>query len=234
VLICLRGTAPAADFERDTIKTSVGNLVVTFIGHGTLMMQVAGKTIHVDPVSRYADYGTLPKADIVLITHHHGDHCDAKAIEKIRSAATVVLMSKTCAAMVTGGNVIANGETRRLDQLTVSAMPAYNLKNQKEDGTVFHPRGEGNGYILTVGTTRLYIAGDTENTPEMKSLKSIDYAFLPMNMPYTMTPEMVADAAKAFRPKVLYPYHYGSTDPKKLVELLKDEQGIEVRIRRMK
>jgi L-ascorbate metabolism protein UlaG (beta-lactamase superfamily) len=97
----------------------------------------------------------------------------------------------------------------------------------------FHPKGEGNGYVLTFGDTRIHIAGDTENTPEMKALRNIAYAFLPMNLPYTMTPEMAADAALAFRPKVLYPYHYGDTDTGRLIELLKDAEDIEVRIRRM-
>jgi L-ascorbate metabolism protein UlaG (beta-lactamase superfamily) len=103
----------------------------------------------------------------------------------------------------------------------------------RPDGAPYHPKGEGNGYIVTIGTTRFYIAGDTENTPEMKTLKNIDVAFLPMNLPYTMTPDMVADAAKAFKPGILYPYHYGETDPARLVELLKSVRGIEVRIRKM-
>jgi L-ascorbate metabolism protein UlaG (beta-lactamase superfamily) len=104
----------------------------------------------------------------------------------------------------------------------------------REPGLPFHPRGVGNGYIVTLGDTRLYIAGDTENIPEMKQLKKIDIAFLPMNLPYTMTPEMVADAAKAFKPAILYPYHYGETDPSKLVDLLKDEKELDVRVRKMK
>jgi L-ascorbate metabolism protein UlaG (beta-lactamase superfamily) len=101
-------------------------------------------------------------------------------------------------------------------------------------GNPFHPKGQGNGYIITFGDKRVYIAGDTENTPEMKQLKNIDVAFLPMNLPYTMTPEMVADGAKAFKPKILYPYHYGQTDPNKLIELLKDSKDIEVRIRNLR
>jgi len=105
--------------------------------------------------------------------------------------------------------------------------------HKRDNGQPFHPEGVGNGYILTFGDKRVYVAGDTENIPEMKTLQGIDVAFLPMNLPYTMTPEMVADAAKSFRPKILYPYHYGDTDTSKLLELLKDEQEIEVRIRQM-
>jgi L-ascorbate metabolism protein UlaG (beta-lactamase superfamily) len=115
----------------------------------------------------------------------------------------------------------------------IEAVPAYNIVNKRDATHVYHPKGEGNGYILTLGDKRIYIAGDTENTPEMKALKNIDVAFLPMNLPYTMTPEMVADAVRAFRPEILYPYHYGETDPQILVDLLKDEKSTEIRIRRM-
>ena len=125
---------------------------------------------------------------------------------------------------------MANGESRTVQGIKIEAVPAYNIVNARP----FHPKGVGNGYVLTLGDTRVYIAGDTENTPEMKALKNIDIAFLPMNLPYTMTPEMVADAAKAFKPKVLYPYHYGDTDTQKLVDLLKGEKGIEVRIRNLR
>jgi L-ascorbate metabolism protein UlaG (beta-lactamase superfamily) len=127
-----------------------------------------------------------------------------------------------------------NGDSRTFVGITIEAVPAYNLVQKRPDGRPFHPKGEGNGYVLTFGSTRVYVAGDTENTPEMKGLKSIDVAFLPMNLPYTMTPAQVADAVKAFRPKVLYPYHYGETDPGALKELLKGEKGIEVRIRPMR
>jgi L-ascorbate metabolism protein UlaG (beta-lactamase superfamily) len=123
-----------------------------------------------------------------------------------------------------------NGDSKTIQGVKITAVPAYNLVHKRDTGEFFHPKGEGNGYVLTFGGTRIYIAGDTENTPEMKALQDIDYAFLPMNLPYTMTPEMVADAAKAFRPAVLYPYHYGDTDTNQLKELLKDEKDIDVRI----
>ena len=112
-------------------------------------------------------------------------------------------------------------------------MPAYNLVHNGQPDQPFHPKGSGNGYVITFGNQRVYVAGDTENTPEMKALKSIDIAFLPMNLPYTMTPEMVADAARTFKPKILYPYHFGKTDTARLVSLLKDQPEIEVRIRPM-
>ena len=118
-----------------------------------------------------------------------------------------------------------NGDKQTIAGLQIEAVPAYNILHKREDGQPFHPKGVGNGYILTFGNTRLYLAGDTENIPEMKNLHDIDIAFLPMNLPYTMTPEMVADAARMFKPRILYPYHYGNTDTNKLVELLKDEKG---------
>jgi L-ascorbate metabolism protein UlaG (beta-lactamase superfamily) len=220
-------------FEKDVVETSAGDLEVTFIGHGTLMFTFDGKTIHVDPWSKLADYSKMPKADLILLTHHHGDHLDAAAIEQLRGENTVVVLTELCAKTVKGGIVMKNGDEQSIMGIDVLAVPAYNLVHKRDNGEVFHPRGEGNGYVLTFGDKRVYIAGDTENTPEMKALKNIDYAFLPMNLPYTMTPEMVADAVRAFRPRVLYPYHYGQTDTSRLAALLRDTPDIEVRVRRM-
>lgn len=225
--------AAGGGFETETVKTSAGDLGISFIGHGSLMLKFAGKVIHVDPWSRLADYQTLPKADLILITHEHADHLDLKAIESIRGAKTVIVLTKKCSEKVKDGVVMINGDVRTVLGIKIEAVPAYNLVHFRPDGIPFHPKGEGNGYILTFGTTRMYIAGDTEDTPEMKALKNIDIAFLPMNLPYTMTPDMVAAAARAFKPKILYPYHYGDTDPSKLVALLKGARDIEVRIRKM-
>jgi L-ascorbate metabolism protein UlaG (beta-lactamase superfamily) len=126
-----------------------------------------------------------------------------------------------------------NGDVKTIEGLKIEAVPAYNLVHMRSEGVPFHPKGSGNGYVVTFGDKRIYVAGDTENIPEMKKLKDIDYVFLPMNLPYTMTPEMVADAAKAFKPKILYPYHYGKTDPSKLVALMEDTPQVEIRIRKM-
>jgi L-ascorbate metabolism protein UlaG (beta-lactamase superfamily) len=227
-------TAAQERLETDVIKTSAGHLEITFIGHGTLMFRFGGKVIHLDPWTQLADYTKLPKADLIMITHEHMDHLDLKAVEMIRTGKTAVFCSKICAAQVKGATVMNNGDVRTFEGLEVKAVPAYNLLHKRENGQPFHPPGDGNGYILSFGDKKVYVAGDTENIPEMKKLKGMDIAFLPMNLPYTMTPEMVADAAKAFRPKILYPFHYGETDTSRLVALLKDEKGIEVRIRRMK
>jgi len=222
------------DAEKDVIHTKGGDLEITFLGHGTLMLRYQGKIIHIDPWSRVADYGTLPKADLILVTHHHGDHLDVSAIDAVRTKQTIVLVTQECSTKVAEGVVMRNGESRDVVGITVTAVPAYNLVHVRDSGEPFHPKGQGNGYVIDFAGTKVYVAGDTENTPEMKALKMIDVAFLPMNLPYTMTPEMVADAVKAFRPRILYPYHYGETEVSKLLDLLKDVEGVEVRVRNMK
>ncbi|MBN1977876.1 MAG: MBL fold metallo-hydrolase [Anaerolineae bacterium] len=223
----------ATQFEKDVIQTSAGDLEITFLGHGTLMLAFDGKIIHVDPFGRVADYAKLPKADLVLITHEHGDHMDPGALAHVRTAQTEVVLTETCAEQVKGGIVMRNGDARTVKGVPIEAVPAYNMVHKRPNGQPFHPKGVGNGYILTFGDTRVYVAGDSENTPEMKALRDIDCAFLPMNLPYTMTPEMVADVAKVMQPKILYPYHYGDTDTSRLAALLKEQPGIEVRIRKL-
>jgi L-ascorbate metabolism protein UlaG (beta-lactamase superfamily) len=221
-------------FETDVVKTSAGDLKITFLGHGSLMFSFGGKIIHVDPYSSVADYPQLPKADLIVICHEHQDHLDPKALDAIRTEKTVVVANPTAGKQVEGSIVMKNGDVRTVEGLRMEAVPAYNVVHKRDTAEHFHPKGVGNGYIITFGDKRVYVAGDTENIPEMKQLKNIDIAFLPMNLPYTMTPEMVTDAAKLFNPKILYPYHYGETETSKLVVLLKASPGIEVRIRRMK
>jgi L-ascorbate metabolism protein UlaG (beta-lactamase superfamily) len=220
-------------FEVDTIKTSAGNLEITFIRHASLMFKFADKIIHVDAVSDMADYSTLPQADLILVTHEHYDHFDKKAIKVLEKENTPIVLTESCGRDFKNCVVMKNGDTKTVSGFNIEAVPAYNIINKRQDGKPFHPKGVGNGYIITFGDKRVYVAGDTENTPEMKSLKNIDIAFLPMNLPYTMTPEMVADAAKTFKPKILYPYHFGETNTSKLIELLKANKDIEVRIRQM-
>jgi L-ascorbate metabolism protein UlaG (beta-lactamase superfamily) len=215
-------------FQSDALKTSGGDLKMTFIGHGTLMFEFAGKVIHIDPVSMYADYATLPKADLILVTHEHGDHWDVKAIQSLTKADTTLIINQGLAKQLSSGTVMKNGDARTVLGIKIEAVPSYNSEKQ------FHPKGNGNGYVITFADKRVFVAGDTENVPEIKALKNIDVTFLPMNLPFTMTPEQVADAAKAMQPKILYPYHFGNTDTNALVNLLKDEKGIEVRIRELK
>jgi len=233
VFVVLMGLAVVAqgDFKTDSLKTSQGDLEITFIGHGSLMFTFKGIVIHVDPFSRLTDYSNLPKANLILITHDHRDHLDPKALENVRTQKTILVLTETCAEKIKGGIVMKNGDVRTVGGLQIEAVPAYNLVHMRSEGVPYHPKGVGNGYVITFGDKRVYIAGDTENTPEMKALQNIDLAFLPMNLPYTMTPEMVADAAKAFKPEILYPYHYGKTDTLKLEELMKGTANVEVRIR---
>jgi L-ascorbate metabolism protein UlaG (beta-lactamase superfamily) len=229
-------TASENKIETEIINTTWGPLKISFIGHGTVMFQIKKLVIHVDPFSRVADYSTLPKADLVLLTHHHGDHLDSSAIDKIKTKDTIVVLTRLCREKYNSDTVMANGDIKTIRDIKIEAVPAYNIVHKRSNGAPYHPRGEGNGYVLTFGDKRVYIGGDTENTPEMKALEHIDAAFLPMNLPYTMTPEMVVDAVKAFKPKILYPYHFGfgKTDLAKLESLMKDVKGVDLRIHNRK
>lgn len=221
-------------FIEDTFPPAPLDLKITFVAHGTLWMTYGGTIIHVDPVGEHADYSALPRADLILVTHEHSDHLDPEAISALRKETTTVVVGSKCAGRVPGAVVLHNGDSRSFNGIRVEAVPAYNVVHVRAPGSPYHPRGNGNGYVLTLGARRVYVAGDTENTREMKALKGIDIAFLPMNLPYTMTPEMVFDAVTAFRPKVLYPYHFGETDTSRIRSLLASEKDIEVRIRPMK
>ncbi|MCP5047858.1 MAG: MBL fold metallo-hydrolase [bacterium] len=217
----------------DTIKTSDGDLKISFIGHGSLMFRFKGMVIHADPFSRLADYGKLPKADLVLVTHHHGDHMDPKALKMIGTDKTQVLLTKLASEKAEGkiGDIIKPGETKVVKGLKVETLPAYNLVHKQENGEFFHVKGDCNSYVVTFGDKRIFIGGDTENTPEMKALENIDVAFLPMNLPFTMTEEMVADAAAGFKPAILYVYHFRpeKADFEKLKGLMKDLEKVELR-----
>ena len=219
--------------EFDKIVTSSGIVELHFIGHGSLMFKVNGFVIYIDPVRSSGNYDFLPKADIILVTHEHGDHLDVSLIAELKKPGTLLFCNQNSLAKVSWAMAMKDGDRQEINNIVIEAVPAYNIVNESSPGHPFHPKGVGIGYILTIGGKRFYVAGDTENTPEMKSLRNIDVAFLPMNLPYTMTPAMVADAALAFKPKILYPYHFGETDTNEIVKLLKDS-GIEVRIRSLK
>jgi L-ascorbate metabolism protein UlaG (beta-lactamase superfamily) len=217
----------------DKINTSSGIVEMRFIGHGSLMFSINNFVIYIDPVRTSGSYENLPKADMILVTHEHGDHLDPDLIKTLRKDATIMFSNENAAASVSWTKVMKAGDINIVNGITIMAVPAYNIKNMRAPGQPFHPKGVGNGYVITIGDKKFYVAGDTENIPEMKNLKNIDVAFLPMNLPYTMTPEMVADAAKSFNPAILYPYHYGNTNTEEIVNLLKNS-GIEVRIRNLK
>ena len=217
----------------DTFTTPGGKeVVITAIKHASLRIQFGGLEIQVDPVGAKCepatDYSAFPKADLVLVTHEHFDHFDRDAIAALQKEGTQVVANQNVRRMLGFGTALANGESRKLDNgVSIDAVPAYNTTPGRDK---FHPKGRDNGYVLTLDGLRIYIAGDTEDIPEMASLKDIDIAFLPCNQPYTMTPEQVAKAAKTTRPKVLFPYHYSETPVKKGADLLAGS-GIDVRIR---
>jgi len=219
--------------ESDVFKTAAGDLRITFIGHASLLFHFNGLNIYVDPDGRRFDFDRLPKADIILVTHQHGDHFDPAAIGRLRRDATQIFVSPACLPLPAAARSLRNGDSAQAQGMNIEAVPAYNIVHQRPGGQPFHPRGEGNGYVLTFAGLRVYVAGDTENIPEMRGLMDIDVAFLPMNLPYTMTPEMTAQAARVIKPRILYPYHFSDTDTQKLVTLLKGDPAIEVRIRKL-
>ena len=209
-------------------------VAIALIKHGTLALRYKGLTCHVDPVGGYGkptDYGAeFPRADVILVTHEHGDHFDRDAIAALTDAGRTLLVTNTrCAEMLGYGDVMANGDERVLPgDVHLRAVPAYNYT---EGRTQFHPKGRDNGFVLGIDGLRIYIAADTEDVPEMAELKDIDVAFLPVNQPYTMTVEQCVRAASVIAPRVLIPYHFSNTDLRALPELL---PGIDVRLREMK
>ncbi|MBI9054190.1 MAG: MBL fold metallo-hydrolase [Bacteroidales bacterium] len=235
-LVLLSTICFAQDLQTDIFNTNKGDLKINFVKHGSIFFEFDGKTIHIDPVLRMGNYENYPKADLIIITHHHGDHFDLNAIDLLLKENTKIILTQTCDEIsenISAIIVMQNGDVLNINQMEIEAVPAYNIMNKRENGVPFHPKGEGNGYILKLADKTIYVAGDTENIPEMESFSDIDIAFLPMNLPYTMTPEMVAKAAKVFNPNILYPYHYGNTNTSTLIDLLKVEKNIEVRIKKM-
>lgn len=220
--------------EMDEFVAEDGILVRIFcIKHGSVCMQLGDRWLYVDPVGKMippaTDYSILPKADYILITHEHGDHLDADAISKLTKEGTRIITNRRSNEILGKQSVVmSNGDSILLDNmLKIKAVPAY---NNSPDKLQFHPQGRDNGYILTVFGMRIYVAGDTEDIPEMNEIKNVDVAFLPCNLPYTMTPEQCTHAAKMIIPRVLFPYHYGKTEITKVVEML-DGSGVDVRIR---
>ena len=217
----------------DVFRTASGKeLKFHCLVHASIRIQYDGKEIQIDPVSKMGqkviDYASMPKADYIFVTHEHGDHFDKSALATLRSSQTRLVTNQRCADMLGTGEAMKNGDSKQIaDGISVEAVPAY---NNTEGHLQFHPKGRDNGYVITIDGLRIYIAGDTEDIEEMAKLKDIDIAFLPCNQPYTMTPDQLVRAAKMVKPRVLFPYHYGSTDVSTLPALLKDE-GIDVRIR---
>jgi L-ascorbate metabolism protein UlaG (beta-lactamase superfamily) len=227
------GSTATDRYEVDEFKTKSGKTIrFHALMHASIRAEYDGREIEIDPVQklrdRVVDYSVMPKADYIFVTHEHMDHFDRNAIKQLSSENTKLITNKRCGDQLGYGAVMANGDRLKIaDDITVEAVPAYNTTeaNQK-----FHPKGRDNGFILTIDGLRIYIAGDTEDIPEMADIKDIDIAFMPCNQPYTMTPEQLIKAARIVKPKVLFPYHYGNTDLTSVPETLKAE-GIDVRIR---
>ena len=211
----------------EKFSTEAGTLELTPIQHASLMIQAGSKVLYVDPAQ--GSYDGLPQADYILITDIHGDHMVPDLVAKLKKPGTVILAPAAVAEKVPGATVISNGQTKSMGNFTVEAIPMYNLK-PAPNGTLYHPKGRGNGYIVTYGGKRFYFSGDTEGIPEMRALRNIDVAFVCMNLPFTMTPEAAADAVKAFHPAIVYPYHYRGQDTQVFAKALQGT-GIDVRLR---
>jgi L-ascorbate metabolism protein UlaG (beta-lactamase superfamily) len=220
--------AICASRPSDTFETSAGPVKITPIQHASLMIEAGGKVIQVDPVGDF--YDGLPKADLILLTDIHGDHMAPPVIAKVKKDDTVIIAPKAVQQTVTLAEAWNNGETKKWSGWTIEAIPMYNLTRGPSAGKLFHDKGRGNGYVLTYGGKRFYISGDTEGIPEMRALKNIDVAFVCMNLPYTMPPEEAALAVRAFKPIVVYPYHYRGSDLAVFQKGL-EGSGVEVRLR---
>lgn len=216
------------DTSSSQTVSEVGDIRFTAITHASFQIEYGDKVIHVDPTSP-GDYSAAKQADLILITDIHPDHLDPAAITHIRKTGAPVVAPQAAADKIENPTVISNGETKTIAGISIEAVPMYNLKRGPSEGQLFHTKGRGNGYIVTLGARRVYIAGDTECTDEMRALKNIDVAFIPMNLPYTMPPSEAAECVKAFKPKIVFPYHYRGQNPEEFKEAVKGEP-IEVRL----
>lgn len=221
--------ALAAAAPPDPVPAQGGNITITPIDHATVEVAHAGTVVLVDPVAQ-GTYSGLPAPDVILVTDIHGDHLDPATVAKVRKAGTRIVAPAAAALRLPGAIVMANGETRDVDGVRIEAVPMYNLTRGPAPGERYHTKGRGNGYIVTLGGRRVYFAGDTECTPEMRALTNIDVAFVPMNLPYTMPPSEAAGCVKAFKPRIVYPYHYRGSDLQAFASALQGT-GIEVRLR---
>jgi L-ascorbate metabolism protein UlaG (beta-lactamase superfamily) len=227
VALALHPAIMLAEDTVDTEPTEEGPLTIRPLTHGSVLLEWKQRAIYIDPSGTY-DWESLPKADLILITHEHGDHASPATVAKIRKAETQIVVNQAAARQFPGATVMKNGDEIERLEIDIEAVPAYNVVRKQ-----YHPQGRDNGYVLTFADVRVYLAGDTEAVPEMAALEEIDIAFLPINLPFTMPPSEAAAAARMFKPRILYPYHQGSSDPEEVKELLADLEGTEVRIREL-
>ncbi len=209
-------------------ETSAGPVKITPIYHACATIKAGGDTIYIDPAYP-ANISGLRPADLILITDIHPDHLDAADIAVLSDQHTEIVAPAAVQATVKRAKVLSNGQSLQWRGWKITAVAMYNIHHLMPNGTPYHPKGRGNGYVLSYGGKNFYFAGDTEGTPEMRALRNIDVAFVPMNLPYTMSPEEAAAAVKAFRPKIVIPYHYRGQDPRLFADALRGT-GIEVRL----
>jgi L-ascorbate metabolism protein UlaG (beta-lactamase superfamily) len=233
-LLLASGMLTAAEpLAGDRLATKDGDLVIHPINHATLALGWKNLAIYVDPVGGAARFADLPRPDLILLTDIHGDHLNADTLKAVAGEQTALVAPAAVAAQLPADlrqrtTVLTNGETKSLQGITIVAVPMYNTT---PDRASYHPKGRGNGYLLTFADKRVYLSGDTEDIPEVRALKNIDVAFLCMNLPYTMTPEQAASAVREFRPKIVYPYHSRSSDLEKFKKLVGDDVSVDVRLR---
>ena len=223
--------APKSPYPVAQFTTPAGTQVeASMISHGSIALKYKGFQIQIDPVSKMGqteiDYSFFPKADLILITHDHGDHLDPAAIELLSKDGTRILLNPASREKLGRGEAVSNGDTLRVGPVGVIAVPAYNITEGREQ---FHPKGKNNGYILDFDGLRVYVSGDTEDIDEMASFGPIDVAFLSANQPYTMTTTQCVEAAMVLQPKTLIPYHLSDTDMQEIKNVLdSNDSGIEV------
>jgi L-ascorbate metabolism protein UlaG (beta-lactamase superfamily) len=231
-------TGKAQRSAPDVLKTNKGPLTIQPIEHASLVLSINGLTIYADPNGGAANYKGLASPDLILITDIHGDHFDPATIAAVKKAGTVLIVPKVVADKIPDSIrlkvvVLNNGDNQAFSGISISAIPMYNLP---ESPTAMHTKGRGNGYILLIGGKNIYLSGDTQGIPEMRALKNIDVAFVCMNLPYTMDINEAAEAVLAFRPKIVYPYHYRGKGGLSDVNAFKSkveagDKNIEVRLR---
>lgn len=204
-----------AQGKGDTYKTDGGEITISPISHASFVMATPGLVVYNDPVGGKALYEGYPAPGLILVTHEHPDHFDPDTLAALAGADTKLVvnpsvMDKLPADLKAKATAIKNGENTTVGGIAIDAIPAYNTT---ADRMKYHPQGRDNGYVLAVDGRRVYIAGDTEDIPEMRALTGIDIAFVPMNLPYTMTVQQAAAGVAAFQPTLVYPYHYKGSDP---------------------
>ena len=240
ILLCSSAAlhANTSNRQADMVETSQGKLRITPLYHGSVMLEWAGKIIHVDPWSQ-GDYTGIPQADMIVVTHTHRDHLDPVLIDQLKKPGTIivgppaVIDTLNCAPTCGVAETVSDSEKKTVMGIVFEGVPMYNIVQGSAPGMPFHHKGIGSGYVLNFGDTRVYFSGDTECTAEMKALKNINVAFLAMNPPRTESTLEAAECAKAFKPKIVYPYHYRGSKIEEFADALKNTPGVEVRLRKL-